>query len=119
MPSETTCSVCGFLLDVDAKSKYKRWYDFIVESEYLFLKYTFSDAELQEMRLGDIKKCYKFFDRVTHFCFIFKKALETEGGSDEFKNFIEEEKLGKIYSGICEITDDITNMVVKTGFLKK
>ena len=63
------------------------------------------------MKIGDIKKCYKFFDWVTHLCFIFKKALETERGSDEFKNFIEEEKRGKICSGICEIKDDITNMV--------
>ena len=35
--SETTCAICGFLLDVEAKGDGKlRWYDFIVECEHLF-----------------------------------------------------------------------------------
>ena len=36
VPSKTTCSICGFLLDAETRGENKRWYDFIVEGEYLF-----------------------------------------------------------------------------------
>ena len=39
IPSETTCVICGFLLDGEAKGDGKlRWYDFIVDCEHLFLR---------------------------------------------------------------------------------
>ena len=39
VPSKTTCSICGFLLDVEADGKeHKNWYDFINEIEHLFLR---------------------------------------------------------------------------------
>lgn len=36
IPSQAACSICGCLLDVEAKGESKRWYDFIVEWEHLF-----------------------------------------------------------------------------------
>ena len=36
IPSKTTCYICGFLQDVQARGERKRWYDFIVKCEYLF-----------------------------------------------------------------------------------
>ena len=38
IPSETTCWICGFLLDIEACGDNKRWYDFIVEREHLFIR---------------------------------------------------------------------------------
>ena len=55
MPSETPCSICGFLLDVEAERKYKRWYDCILECEYLFLRNIYSDTDLQNMKIDNIE----------------------------------------------------------------
>ena len=49
--TETTCSICGFLLDVEAEGKHKRWYDFTTECEYLSLRYICSDTDLQNMKI--------------------------------------------------------------------
>ena len=38
VPSKTTCHICGFLLDVQARGEHERWHDFIAECEYLFLR---------------------------------------------------------------------------------
>ena len=44
--TKTKCCICGFLLDLEATGESKRWYDFIVECEYLFLKNIYSYDEL-------------------------------------------------------------------------
>ena len=49
VPSKTVCSICGFLLDVHARGKHKRWYDFIVECEHLFLRNIYSDTDLKKI----------------------------------------------------------------------
>ena len=36
VPTEKTCSICGFLLDVEAEGKHKRWYYFTNECECHF-----------------------------------------------------------------------------------
>ena len=51
VPTETTCSICGILLDVEAEGKHKRWYDFTTECEYLFLRNIYSDTDLQNMKI--------------------------------------------------------------------
>ena len=61
---ETTCSICGFLLDVQAEGKHKLWYDFLVECEYLFLRNIYSDNEVQKMKIDDIGGYYEIFDRL-------------------------------------------------------
>ena len=39
IPSETTCAICDFSLDVEAKGDGKlQWYDFIVDCEHLFFE---------------------------------------------------------------------------------
>ena len=48
IPSKTTCSICGFLLDVQVRVEHKRWYDFIVECEYLLLRNICNDTETFE-----------------------------------------------------------------------
>ena len=48
--SKTTCSICGFLLDVEADSEeHKNWYDFIIECEHLFLRNIHSSTDLKEI----------------------------------------------------------------------
>ena len=56
VPSKTICSICEFLLDVRACGKHKRWYDFIVECEYLSLRNIYSDTDLQKLKKNDIEK---------------------------------------------------------------
>ena len=48
VPSKTVCSICGFLLNVHARGEHKRWYDFIVECEHLFLRNSYSDTDLKK-----------------------------------------------------------------------
>ena len=44
--STKTCCIYGFLLDVEAIWESKRWYDFIVECKYLFMKNIYSYDEI-------------------------------------------------------------------------
>lgn len=53
VPSKTTCSICGFFLNLLTAGENKRWYDFIVESEHLFLRNIYSSAELEGMNIGN------------------------------------------------------------------
>ena len=76
--SETPCSICGFLLDVEAEGKHKRWYDFIVECEYLFLRNIYSDTDLQNMKIDSIEKYYEIFDRLVDLFLQLKVHLNME-----------------------------------------
>ena len=66
VPSETICCICGFLLYVHERGKgeHKSWYNFIVECEHLFLRNICSKADLQEMKIDDIRKYYEIFHRL-------------------------------------------------------
>ena len=91
VPSKTICSICGFLLDVHTRGEHKRWYDFIIECEYLFLRNIYSDTDLQKMKIDDIEKCYEIFDRLVELFPVVESALEDGNTSVEFENFIIEE----------------------------
>ena len=65
MPSETTCAIRGFLLDVEAKSDGKLWwYDFIVHCEHLFLRNIYEEEELKKIKIYNISDFYDIFDRL-------------------------------------------------------
>ena len=65
--SETTCCISGFLLDTEACSKHKRWYDFIVIKEYLFITSIYTEDELEKMeKIKDI----------CNYCYVFEKFIE-------------------------------------------
>ena len=49
VPSKTTCCICGFLLDTEACEEHQRWYDFIPEMEYLFLRNIYSEKDLEKI----------------------------------------------------------------------
>ena len=71
-PSETTCGICGFLLDTKASGEgKKRWYDFIVDREYLFIRNIYSEDELKEME--NIKDIFFIIKSITRSLIIFKK----------------------------------------------
>ena len=70
IPSETTCGICGFLLDTKASGEgKKRWYYFIVDREYLFIRKLYSEDELKEME--NIKDSFfynkKYHEKFNHF----------------------------------------------------
>ena len=50
IPSKTNMFYFGFLLDVEVEGEHKRWYNFVVEREHLFLRNIFTLNELKEMK---------------------------------------------------------------------
>ena len=60
--SETTCCICGFLLDTEACGKHKTWYDFFVEREHLFTRniYTEDKSEKTKQRKDICNYYYEF-----------------------------------------------------------
>ena len=54
VPSKTTCCICGFLVDTEACGEHQRWYDFIVEMEYLFLRNIYSEKDVEKMEIKNI-----------------------------------------------------------------
>ena len=47
---ETVCCICGLLVDVNTSGE-KKWSDFVVEREHLFLKNIYSINELKVMKI--------------------------------------------------------------------
>ena len=90
VPSKTACSICGFLLVVEANGEHKRWYDFIVECEYLFLRNIYNEANLKKMKIENIEK-HEIFDRLVDLFPVVESALEDGDRSVEFKDFMLEE----------------------------
>ena len=76
VPSKTACSICEFLLVVEANGEHKRWYDFIVECEYLFLRNIYNEANLKKMKIENIEKYYEIFDRLVDLFPVVESALE-------------------------------------------
>ena len=111
VPSKTTCSIYGFLLGVQARGEYKRWYDFRVECEYLFLRNIYNDTELQKMKIEDIEKYYEILDRLAELFPVVERALEDGDTWAEFEDFMLEE-LDDIYSTVNEMKEDIDNIAV-------
>ena len=117
VPTETTCSICGFLLDIDAVGKHKRWYNFIVECAYHFLRNIYRNTNLQNMKIDNIKKYYEIFDRLVELSSIVENALEGECITSEFQDFVQIE-LDGAYSTIQETKNEINNIVGKKMFFK-
>ena len=84
VPSKTICSICEFLLDVRACDEHKRWYDFIVECEYLFLRNIYSHTDLQKLKKNDIEKNYKICYRLVDLFPVVESVLEDVDTSTEF-----------------------------------
>ena len=61
--SETNCWICGLLLDVEARGKHKRWYDFIINCKHLFLRNIYSENDLKNMEIQTEHKDYDIFNR--------------------------------------------------------
>ena len=87
------------MLDVRASGEHKRWYEFTVECEYLFLRNTYSDTDLQKMEIDDIEKYYEIFDRLVDFFPVVESALEDGNTGTEFEDFTSTE-LDNLYSTI-------------------
>ena len=82
--SKTICSICGFLLDVRACGEHKRWYDFVVECEYLFLRNIYSDTDLQKLKKNGTEKYYEICYRLVDLFPVVESVLEDGDTSTEF-----------------------------------
>ena len=51
--SETICSICGFLLNVDSDG----WFDFVVNCEHLFVRNIYRFDDLKQMDIETEEKC--------------------------------------------------------------
>ena len=116
--AKTTCSVCGFLLDVEATQESKHWYDFRVEYKYLFLKNISSYSELKKIDMENIDNYCSFFDRLIELFTAFESALDDVEETLESKDFFEIE-LDNVYCTLEELKEDIDNIVVKRNSLVK
>ena len=77
IPSENTCCVCRFLLDIEACGENKRRYDFFVEREHLFIRNIYGENELKEMEnIKDITSYYYEFERFIDIVPVVEQALE-------------------------------------------
>ena len=100
------------------KGEHKRWYDFIVDWEHLFLRNICSDTDLKKMKIDDIEKYYEVFDRLVELFPVVESALEDENTSSEFENFMLED-LDNLYSTAEELKETIDNVVLpKKRFVK-
>ena len=88
IPSETTCAICGFLLDVEANGNGKlRWYDLIVDCEHLFLRNIYEEVELKKMKIYNFSDFYDIFDRLINLYNDFELALDGGLETSEFTVF--------------------------------
>ena len=112
------------MLDVHARAEHKRWHDFIVECEHLFLRNIYSDTDLEKMKIDDIEKYHEFFERVVELFPVVESALEDENTSPELEGFMLEE-LDNLYSTVDGLKETIDKVVlqkkrfVKTDFADK
>ena len=92
VPSKTTCCICDFLLDVDASGEHKKWHDFIIEREHLFLKNIFSKKDFQKNKKIKTIDEYRFsFERFMQLLPTVEKALSNPKcaeGNEDFENFL-------------------------------
>ena len=111
IPSQTTCSICVFLLDAEIEGEHKRWCNFVVEREHLFLRNIFTLNELREMKIDNIEEYYQIIDRLVESFPEVENALDTEDMSEEFKNFLLEDLIDQ-YPTLREMKDDINHIIL-------
>ena len=117
--SETTCTICGFLLDVEAKGDGKlRWYDFIVECEHLLLRNIYEEEELKKMKIYNISDFYNIFERLINLSNDFELVLDNGLETSQFTDFFENE-LENFYSTVEELKEALDTIAVKKKHLLK
>ena len=113
VPSQTICSICGFLLDVEAKGNGKnRWYNFIIECEHLFLRNTYEEHELNKMKINDIKDFYNVFERLIKLIPDFEIVLDSRLETIDFEEFLQND-LNNRYREIEELKEAINSIKIK------
>ena len=113
VPSQTICSICGFLLDVEAKGNGKnKWYNFIIECEHLFLRNTYEEQELNKMKINDIKDFYNVFERLIKLIPDFEIALDSRLETIDFEEFLQND-LNNRCREIEELKEAINSIKIK------
>ena len=114
--SKTTCCVCGLLLDTQACREHKRWHDFIVEREHLFIRNIYTEDELGKMETTkDLCNYYDSFEKSIELVPIIEQALECQQWIKE-KEKLEEfmhEDLNDVYAYLGEVKEAIDEVEVK------
>ena len=49
IPSKTSCYIFGILLDVEPCGEHDRWFNFLVETEHLFIRNIYIEDDLEQM----------------------------------------------------------------------
>ena len=49
IPSKTSCYIFGIVLDVEPCGEHDRWFDFLVETEHLFIRNIYIEDDLEQM----------------------------------------------------------------------
>ena len=77
LSSEIACCIYGFLLDPEVCGKHKRWSDFIVEREHLFIRNIYTKDELEKMeKMKDTSNYYYEFEKFIELVPVVEQALE-------------------------------------------
>ena len=77
LTKETTCCVCDFLVDSNTSGK-KKWSNFVVEREHLFLRNMYWAGELTVIKIDTIEKYAETFEMHLNLFLIVEGALEDE-----------------------------------------
>ena len=106
------------MLDVHARGDHKRWYDFIVECEHVFVRNIYSDTDLQKKKIDDTEKYYEIFRRLVELFPVVEGSLVDGVTSVAFEDFMIDE-LDSVFSTVEELKETIDNVVVpKKRFAK-
>ena len=111
IPSQTSCSICVFLIDIEIEGEHKRCCNFVVEREHLFLRNIFTHNELREMKIDNIEEYYQIIDRLVESFPEVENAIDTQDMSEEFKNFLLEDLIDQ-YPTLREMKDDINHIIL-------
>ena len=119
VPSKTTWSICGFLLDVEADSQeHKNCDNFIIECKHLFLSNIYSSTDPKEMDIDTTGKFHDIIYRLLELSPMFQRALNIRYMSDEFKNFMMED-LENVYTNLSELKEHIDHIAIPKKLFTK
>ena len=70
--SETKCSICGFLLNIERED----WFDFVVKCKHLFLRNIYSYNDRKQMNIETKEKYTEIVHKLLDFYPLFEEAID-------------------------------------------
>ena len=69
IPSKTSCYTCGISLDTEACGEHDRWFEFIVETEHLFIRNIYTEDDLEQIE--NVKNTFNYYTSFEKFIELF------------------------------------------------